>query len=350
VNFSAFRLGAAVGLTVSGLILFFLDWRALFYINIPIGIFGTLWARRRLRDIAKSERGSKVDWFGFITFSTSITSFLLALTFAAYGMSEITTVYVLLIIGVVTIVAFTACELRIKQPLLDLRLLRIREFTGGVIAQLLNSIAFGGVLLLISLYLQLVVGLTPFEAGIRIVPFELAILPFSILSGRLSARFGVIPFTTGGLALTSTSLLLLSTVNASTPYLNVLVYLILIGMGIGLFGAPNMSSIMSAIPPERRGVAAGFRTVMMNVGNTISLTLATLIMTFTLPLALITKIIGSISAFYISEANILLFVQGLKNTYVWLAVLDAIAIVPSVLRGKRSSKPPLSPREALTEV
>jgi hypothetical protein len=130
----------------------------------------------------------------------------------------------------------------------------------------------------------------------------------------------------------------------------VLVYLILIGTGIGLFGAPNMSSIMGAIPPERRGVAAGFRTVMMNVGYTMSLNLAVLVMTFTLPLALITKIMGSISAFYVSEADILLFVQGLKNTYVWLAVLDAIAIIPSVLRGKRASKPPLSPREALTEV
>lgn len=351
VNFSAFRFGSVFGLTISGLILSFLDWRALFYINIPIGIFGTWWARRRLKDVVKLESNTKLDWLGFIAFTTSITCFLLALTLAAYGMSEMTTVYILLTVAVVTIVAFTFREMHVKQPLLDLRLLKIREFTGGVVAQLLNQIAFGGVMILISLYLQLVVGLSPFDAGIKLIPFEVAMLPFSILGGRLSDRYGTAPLITGGLGLTSISLLLLSTVDASTPYLSLLIFMVLLGIGIGLFGAPNMSSVMGAVPAERRGVASGFRTVMMNIGYTMSLNLAILIMTFTLPLTVISQIITSANSAYISGIDSLLFIQGLQRTYVWLAVLNTIAIIPSILRGKRTNPSTQLPKDnSLTEL
>jgi EmrB/QacA subfamily drug resistance transporter len=345
VNMSAFAFGAVFGLTVSGIILSFLDWRALFYINVPIGIFGTLWARRRLKETTILEKGAQIDWIGFITFTISITSFLLALTLAGYGLSEVTLVYALLIMGAVTLAAFTVQETRIAHPLLDLRLLKIREFTGGIIAQMLTMMAFGAVMLLISLYFQLVVGYSPFEAGIRIIPLELTVLPFMILSGRLSDRFGVLPFTTGGLACTSVALVMLSTVNASTPYLNMVAYMIVSGAGIGLFGSPNMSSIMGAVPRERRGVASALRTVIGGVAMTMSLNVAVLIMTFTLPLSLISQIIASTNAAYISEADILLFVQGLRSTYLWLAVLNAIAIIPSVLRGKRVSQHQLSPGE-----
>ncbi|TLZ70837.1 MAG: MFS transporter [Methanobacteriota archaeon] len=108
VNQVAFRAGAMTGLTVSGLILTFLDWRALFYVNVPIGIAGTLWAHRRLRELAKLEKGAPIDWLGFVTFTTCIGSFLLALTSAAYGTAEMTTVVVLLTVSAVALVLFSA--------------------------------------------------------------------------------------------------------------------------------------------------------------------------------------------------------------------------------------------------
>jgi EmrB/QacA subfamily drug resistance transporter len=349
LNMSAFRFGAMAGLTVSGLILSLLDWRALFYINVPIGIFGTVWAHRRLKEIANVEKSAPVDWIGFITFTTSITSFLLALTFAAYGITQQTIVYVLVIIGTISLMVFTPYERRHKHPMLDLRLLGIREFTGGVIAQLLNAAAWGAVLLLLSLYLQLIVGLSAFDAGIRIIPFELVFLAVGALSGRLSDRFGPLPFTTGGLALTSFSLFLFSTVDASTPYLQMAVYLMVFGVGTGIFGSPNMSSIMGSVPPERRGVASAFRALMFNVGYTISLNLAILFMTFTVPYTLLSQIITSLSSVYVSEADKLLFVEGMRKTYLWLAALNTVAIIPSVLRGKRSSRLPFSHGEAQPE-
>jgi EmrB/QacA subfamily drug resistance transporter len=336
VNQIAFRFGAMAGLTVSGVILSFLDWRALFYINVPIGIFGTVWAHRRLKEIASVERSAPIDWVGFITFTASITSFLLALTSAAYGIAEQITVYALLAISAISILTFVAYERGLEYPLLDLKLLKIREFTGGVIAQLLNAIAWGAVLLLLSLYFQLVLGLSPFDAGIRIMPFDIVFLFLGVVSGRLSDRFGHLPFTTSGLALTSISLYLFSTADASTSYSLVVIYMALLGVGVGMFISPNISSIMGSVPAQRRGVASAFRATFFNVGFTISLNLAILIMTFTVPYAIVTNIISSTNSFVIPEPDKLLFAEGLKNTYLWLAALNTAAIPPSVLRGGRA--------------
>ena len=117
INQVAFRMGAMAGLTLSGIILtIFLDWRALFYINVPIGIFGTLWARGKLKEIAKLEKGAPIDWPGFGTFTVFISSLLLALTLAAYGVGEDRIVIGLTIAMVVSLVAFVYIELHAKYP------------------------------------------------------------------------------------------------------------------------------------------------------------------------------------------------------------------------------------------
>ena len=349
LNMSAFRFGAMAGLTLSGVLLALLDWRALFWINIPVGIFGTFWAWKRLREMKKQETKEKFDIVGLVTFTTFLTSFLLALTFQAYGMTETTMVYVLVGICVISLAAFVGYERRIEHPILDLRLLGIREFTGGVVAQLLNAAAWGAVLLLLSLYLQIVLGLSAFDAGIRLIPFELMCLVVGMVSGKLSDKYGPLPFTTSGLVITSLSLYLFSTVGIDTPYVYVLVYMLIFGVGTGLFGSPNMSSIMGAVPSERRGVASAFRSIMFSIGYTISLNLAILFMAMIVPYSLLSQIIVE-SVVSLTDANKLLFMDAMKMTYLWLAGINTVAIIPSVLRGKRTSRStPISPAEAAFE-
>jgi len=339
INQIAFRFGAMAGLTLSGLILSFFDWRALFYVNIPIGIFGTFWAHHRLKEIAKVERRTPVDWFGFVTFSISITSFLLALTYDAYGLSEAIVVYWLLVLSAITLAVFIVHERREKHPLLDLSLLRIREFTGGVIAQLLNAVSWGAFLLLLSLYLQLILDMSPLEAGLRIIPFDIAFLIFGPLSGRLSDKFGHLPFTTTGLTLASAALYLFSTVRITTPIYFVTVYMVLVGVGMGLFVSPNISSIMSSVPEKRRGIASAFRATFFQVGYVISLNAAVLIMTLVIPYQMITQIISAINPLTITASDKILFIRGLNSAYFWLAIVNLAAIPPSVLRGSSKFKP-----------
>ena len=338
INQVAFRMGSMAGLTVSGIILSLLDWRALFYVNVPIGIFGTAWAHFRLREMGKPERGAPIDWGGFATFTVFIFCLLLGLTIAAYGISELPAIAGLLTTSFVSLAIFVGLERRHPHPLLDLKLLRIREFTGGVVAQLLSAIAFGAVLLLLSLYFQLVLGKKPFEAGLLIIPTDIATLAAGPVSGRLSDKYGHTPFTTTGLALVSLSLFLFSTTDAATPYPSLVVYMLLLGAGLGFFASPNISSIMGSVPPERRGIASGFRATFFNIGFTISLNLAILITTFTVPYALVTQIISAQDPSTISAADRFLFAQGIKTTYLWLAGLNTLAILPSLLRGRRARR------------
>jgi len=338
VNSLGFRFGAMAGLTLSGIILSFIgDWRALFYINIPIGIIGTVWSQIALKDTPRAlfNGGQRklltIDWLGFSAFAVSISTLLLALTFAAYGIGSRTLTFGCVAVSIASFILFVFQERRCERPLLDFKLLRIREYAGGLIAQLINAIAWGAVLLLLSFYFQLVQGLSPLQAGIRILPFDIAFLIFGPLSGKLSDRYGHLPFTTAGIALSGFSLYLFSTITITTSYLTVVAFMVFFGAANGLFISPNMSSIMSACPNEQRGIGSGLRATFFNLGFAVSLSLSVLIMSFTIPYALLTQIAaGYTTTLSTGQA---MFLQSLKTAYLWLAALNMFALIPSVLRG-----------------
>lgn len=338
INQVAFRVGAISGLTISGLILssYQLDWRALFLINVPIGVFGTIWAHTRLKEVSRLERQYQMDWLGSFIFTISISSLILALTIAAYGSHLYKDALILILLSFFACILFYFRERRFSSPLLDLSLLRIREFIGGILAQLINAIAWGAALLLVSLYLQLVKGMSPLQAGVAILPFDIAFLIAGPLCGKLSDKFGHLPFTTSGLVIISISLYLLSTADQFTSYALIALYLILFGIGMGLFSSPNMSSIMGSVPPQRRGVASGLRATFFNIGFTLSLNLAVLIMSFFVPYNLITDVISSQGRSNLGINEREEFSTGLQHVYLWLSLINAIAIIPSLMR-KRGS-------------
>jgi len=335
INQIAFRAGGVAGLTLSGLILAILDWRFLFYINIPVGIFGTLWAYWRLHEVGQRERTVPMDWRGFVSFTLFITSLLLSLTFAAYGSVEFSVVIGLGILAAVSLAIFVRFERRTQYPLLDLSLLGIREFTGGCLAQMINSMAWGAFLLVISLYLQVVQGLSPLQAGIALLPFDAGFLVAGPLSGHFSDVYGTLPFTTGGLLVISASLFLFSKAAVNTPYLDIALLLVLGGLGTGLFASPNMSSIMGAVPAKRRAVASALRATFFNVGYTLSVNAVILLMTLRVPFSLITSMISSLTPVALTLSERTAFLGGLNFVYEVLFVINTIAFIPSLLRGRR---------------
>ncbi len=351
INQVAFRMGAMAGLTLSGIILtVFVDWRALFYINIPIGIFGTLWARGKLKEIARLETGAPIDWAGFASFTVFISTLLLALTLAAYGPVDTWLVVLLTLVMFGSLAAFAFIELRRKFPLLDLKLLRIREFSGGVVAQLLNAVAFGAVLLLLSVYFQQIQDMSALTAGLIMIPLDITTVVLGPLSGKLSDKYGHLPFTTGGLLIVSVSLFLFATTDVGTPLWQLIAYMMVFGTGMGIFASPNMSSIMGAVPSDRRGIASAFRATFFNVGFVISLNLAILIMTFSISFGEVSAIIAAANPLGISMADKLRFAAALRGAYLWMAVVNTIAIVPSMLRGRRNQRPADSGGRMLPEM
>lgn len=343
INQISYRAGAILGLTLSGLILSFLDWRALFYINIPVGLFGTFWAKKRLKEVALLDKNVKIDWVGFCFFAVFLISLMIALTISAYLSVGSATVIGLFLSSGIFAAFFIWWERRSHYPLIDFHLFRIREVTGGILAVLLNVIAWASMLLLLSLSFQLVRHQTPLQAGISILPFEISFLAFGPLSGTLSDKYGYSRFILTGLILGSVTLFLLSTTDANTPYSLLALYMALMGVGTGFFLAPNLRSVMGALPMQRRGIGSALVGLFLNVGLTVSLNFAIVVMSFTAPYALITKIVTGIDSFTVTAAQQTLFMESIKNTYFVIAIVNALAILPSVFQINREPKNKATP-------
>jgi EmrB/QacA subfamily drug resistance transporter len=331
INQIAFRAGALLGLTLSGVILSYLDWRALFYINIPIGIFGTLWARRQLKETALLDPNRKIDWIGFALFTAFLFCLMVGLTFGAYGTSGLTQAYALLIGSAAFITIFIVYERRSRYPLIYLRVFRIRQVSGGLFSLLFNIITWTAVLLLLSLQFQLVNGLSPLQAGLRILPFEIAFLAVGPLSGKLADRYGQSQFILTGLVLSTVALALFSTTGQETPYIVLSIYMVLLGVGTGLFVAPNLRAVMSSVPVERHGIGSALFTLFLNIGLTVSLNLTVLIMSLTAPYDLITRILIAANPATMPASGIALFASSLKNTYLAFAIINALALIPAII-------------------
>ena len=343
INSIAFRMGSVIGLTLSGVILSLADWRALFYINIPIGIFGTIWAHYRLKEIATKDTYTGVDWVGFITFASGLGLLLLSITYLSYGIAGYEIGFGMLAAGVVLLIAFTFIELRQQhkkvQPILDPKLFKIREFAGGSLAQMINAIAWSGVVILASFYLQLVAGYGPFQTGIRLLALDAGFITVGPLAGRLSDKYGSRGFTMAGLAISSIAFLIFSFVNPSSGVNTVMIGLGILGVGSGLWVSPNISSVMGSVPPNRRGIASGFRMTLSNIGDTASFGLAILIMTFSIPYTTLNNLVQSYSnQTAISPIAKEEFVLGFQVVAIVLAAINTIAIIPASFNRKRSAR------------
>jgi len=343
VNQIAWRVGALAGLTLSGFIIDYLSWRWLFLIQVPIGVASYLWSVRFLREVYRPVERPVIDWPGFTLFTSSITLILISLTLLTYGLSITWLGTALLVAGLLLLAAFTVVELRTQNPLIDLSIFKVWQFTGGVVAQVLYSIAFGASITLLSLYLQLVRGLPASATGLALLPFELSFLVSGVVGGRLSDIYGYVPLTIAGPLTASASLYTLS---KTTPHVGCDINLMLIaiaflGIGTGLFTAPNVSSIMSSVPPHRRGIASSIRTLTFNVGFMISLNTAILTITKYLPYDITSKILTHIDMPEAGLGDVANeFARGVGESFKLQTLIMLSAIPFSIarlnLRGRRS--------------
>ncbi len=275
--------GQFLGLLAGGL-LATIDWRAVFWVSVPIGVIGTVWSFRSLRETGE-RRAAKIDWVGNITFTAGTGIILAAITYGIqpYGGHPTgwTNPLVLggLILGVALLVTFCVAETRIAEPMFRLGLFRIRAFAAGNIAALLTAVARGGLQFMLIIWLQ---GIwlplhgfsfeeTPLWAGIYMLPLTVGFLIAGPVSGYLSDRFGARLFATSGLILVAAAFLglLALPVNFSYPLFAAL--LVVSGIGQGMFSAPNTSAIMSSVPAHQRGVASGMRSTFQNSGTALSI-------------------------------------------------------------------------------
>jgi MFS family permease len=282
INQIAFIAGNVIGVVLGG-ILAAVNWRLDFLISVPVGVFGSVWAYRALHEIGKRQVQS-LDWMGNLTFAGGLLALMVGLTEAltpygnqAMGWSN-PVVVVLLTAGVISLFAFAVIETRVRHPLFDLALFRIRSFLFGNIAAFLFSLARGGLQFMFIIWLQgiwlplhgVAYADTPLHAGIDTMPLMLGFVVCGPLGGWLSDRYGSRVLATGGILIAGLAAALLMTLPANFNLGLFAAYLALMGAGMGFFSAPNTSQIMGAVPEAHRGSASGMRAMVLNAGMTAS--------------------------------------------------------------------------------
>ncbi len=283
VNQVAAIAGQFLGLLIGGLLSEW-DWRAVFWVGVPLGVGGTVWSFRSLREVGV-RTPARLDWPGTVLFGVGLTVLLAAITYGIqpYGGHPTgwTNPWVLgsITLAVVALVTLYFVESRAPAPMLDIRLFRSKPFALGNIAGLMASVGRGGLQFMLIIWLQ---GIwlplhgysfesTPLWSGIYMLPMTLGFLLAGPLSGTLSDRFGSRPFAVGGLVLMAMTFVALALIPVDFDYRVFAVLIFLNGLGGGIFTAPNTAAIMSSVPAAERGAASGIRATVTNAGMSLSI-------------------------------------------------------------------------------
>lgn len=283
INAVAAIAGSFIGLILGG-VLGPINWHLVFFVSVPFGLFGTVWAYLKLKDTGIRQK-AKIDWWGNVTFAVGLVALLVGITYGIqpYGGHSMgwtnPTVLTEMIGGVVILGIFAVIETKVAAPMFHLSLFRIRAFTAGNVASLLSSMGRGGLQFILIIWLQ---GIwlplhgynfveTPLWAGIYMVPLTVGFLGAAPISGILSDRFGARPFATGGMVLAAVSFGLLGLLPVNFSYIWFAIILFINGVGMGLFASPNRAGIMNSLPPKQRGVGSGMTATFQNAATVLSI-------------------------------------------------------------------------------
>ncbi|WP_263729396.1 MFS transporter [Cellulomonas sp. SG140] len=283
VNQVAAIAGSFVGLVLGG-VLAVVHWRAVFLVSVPIGLIGTVWAYKSLHETGERNPG-RIDWTGNLTFLVGLTAMLAAITYGIQPYGGRTTgwtnpwVLAGLVGGAVVLVLFVLVELRVRAPMLDLRLFRIRPFSAGNLASLLAAIGRGGLQFMLIIWLQ---GIwlplhgfryedTPLWAGIYLLPITVGFLVAGPVSGILSDKFGARGFASVGLLVVAATFVAYLMLPVNFTYWQFALVSLVSGIGSGMFGAPNRTAIMNSVPATERGSASGVASTVQNAGSSLSI-------------------------------------------------------------------------------
>jgi EmrB/QacA subfamily drug resistance transporter len=333
LNQTSIVIGSVIGLVLGGFLTSYLGWRSIFWVNIPIGTFATIWSYSKLRELGVI-RKEKIDWLGNITFAAGLSMILIGVTLANFRIVTPFEILLFIICGVSLLILFIIIEKKIPKPMFDLSLFKIQPFIGGNIAIFLNALARGAFTLIMSFYLQgPSMRLNSLEAGIYLIPVSAALAAFAPLSGWLYDKYKIGFFTAIGLLVSAVGFFILTGIAVRTSFYEILTPLIMIGAGMGIFASPNRASIMTSVPPSRRGVSAGISTTFVMVGNSFSIGLVFLIMTNIVPLHTAEQLFSgsfNTSSIVMNNSIVTKFLSSIQLIFFISAIIMLISILPSL--------------------
>ena len=329
--------GTILGIILGGVIITYTSWRLIFLINVPIGIFGTLWAYRTLQTAGNSVRKRSFDFPATLSFTLGLISLLLGVTWGLiYSWTSLTTLFSTAV-SPFFFMFFAYWEAkRSKDPVVDFTFFRNRVFTLSIITAMIQSLALFSVNFLLLFYLEGIAGLDVLTASYLIIPMALTSSIVGPFAGRLSDRVGARVVASIGLLVQMIVLLMLGRLTASTTLLQVAVIEALYGVGSGLFWPANTSAIMAASPPESYGVASGIMNTFRNSGMVMSFALALTALSGAIPTETIYQLfIGTFSG-TLAPDYATAYLGGQSLAFELSAGLIVVAAAFSLARGKEN--------------
>jgi EmrB/QacA subfamily drug resistance transporter len=332
---------AAVGLVlgpVLGGALVELSWHWVFWFNVPFALAGAVWGALVLRELAKRDAVRGLDVLGTTTFIAGLTGLVLGISRG--GLSGWNDAIVIggLAAAVVLLPAFVLIEHRSRAPMLDLSIFQDRLFAAATGAAFINGLSRFALMFVFVFYFQGAQGDDPITAGIKLAPMALGMLVSSPLAGLAADRHGSRALSAWGMAVTAAGLALMTSLQPDSSYWQSGVLLFTVGVGSGLFNSPNTAAMMGAVAPERRGIAAGARTMLQNTGAVVSIAFVMAIVTAAVPKQILFKIFSGLSN-GLTDAQLAPFIHNMHTALLVLALTSLAGAGVSLLRPRHTSVP-----------
>jgi EmrB/QacA subfamily drug resistance transporter len=332
---------AAVGLVlgpVLGGALVELSWHWVFWFNVPFALAGALWGALVLRELAKRDSVRGLDLLGTTTFIAGLTGLVLGISRGGLSGWNDPIVIAGLAAAVVLLPLFVLIEHRAKAPMLDLTIFEDRLFAAATAAAFINGLSRFALMFVFVFYFQGAQGDDPILAGIKLAPMAVGMLVSSPLAGLAADRRGSRALAAWGMLVTAAALALMMTLQPDSSYWLVSVLLFAVGVGSGLFNSPNTAAMMGAVAPNRRGIAAGARTMLQNTGAVVSIAFVMAIVTAAVPKHVLFKIFSGVSS-GLTPDQLAPFIHNMHTALGVLALTSLAGAGVSLLRPRHTSVP-----------
>jgi EmrB/QacA subfamily drug resistance transporter len=325
---------AAVGLVIGPVLggaLVAISWHWVFWFNVPFGLAGSLWAGFILHEITGRSEDRTFDWLGTITFLIGLTGLVYGISKGGISGWSNTGVIVGLVAAVVLLPLFVLIEHRQRAPMLDLTIFKNRLFSAASAAAFTNGLARFALMFVFVFYFQGVQGDSPIVAGIKLAPLALGMLVASPLAGIWADRRGSRGLAVLGMLVQAVGLALMTMLDRDTAYVWSGLFMLIVGIGSGMFNSPNTAAMMGVVPAHRRGIAAGARVLVQNTGAVISIAFVLAVVTSSVPKSVLFAVFSGL-ANHITNAQLVPFMSNM-HTALWC--LAGISLVGAAISAAR---------------
>jgi EmrB/QacA subfamily drug resistance transporter len=330
---------AAVGLVLGpilGGLLVTISWHWVFWFNVPLGLAGAAWGALVLRELSRPDAERGLDLLGTVTYVAGLTGLVYGISRGGISGWSDPLVIGGLVVAAILLPAFVLIESRRRSPMLDLSIFQNRLFSAATGAAFINGLSRFALLFVFVFYFQGAQGDDPITAGIKLAPMALGMLVSSPIAGIWADRHGSRGLAAWGMVVSALGLALMTTLEPSSPYWQSSAWLALVGIGSGMFNSPNTAAMMGTVPANRRGIAAGARTMLQNTGAVLSIAFVLAIVTAAVPKHVLFKIFSGLAS-GLTPAQLDPFIHNMHTALWVLAATSMVGAAVSLLRPRHES-------------